>query len=802
MFKSGQVFFITLFLLFSIFHSIPGFGQATQTVRGRVVDAVSNSPLIGVTVRIRVDSARVLGSVTDIDGSFRIEQVPLGRQTVIVSYISYETQTLSNVMVTAGKEVILDITLQESVTELSEITVTADIHDDKTATNNELAIVSGRSFNTEDTRRYAGAIGDPSRMAANFAGVVGGNDARNDIVVRGNSPTGMLWQLEGLNIPNPNHFGTLVSTGGPVSMLNNNNIDKSDFITSAFPAQYGNATAGVFDIRLRQGNNEKTELMAQAGFNGFEIGAEGPFSKNSKASYLVNYRYSTLGLFKTLGFEFGTGTSVPLYQDLNFKVTLPSGKNGKFTIFGLGGSSEIDLLGSEADLDDNNNLYGSENVDSYPRYKTGIAGMSYERTISPKTFLRLVTGISHTDENLKNDSLSRNDQNVVMDKFLWNEASFTTTKYSASLMTRTKFNRRNTVTSGVTVDMMDVDLYQRDLFANVLKDTVRLDVADRTVLYQMHTTWKHRFNENLSLQTGVHAQYYDLNKQWAVEPRMALQFIPGDGSHVFSMGYGIFNQAQNITTSYVQTRHEDQTIMTNKDLGFTTSQHFVFTYDWNISEKTRLKAEAYYQSLKNVPVEQSSSSFSAINTGISFGPMNRDSLVNKGVGTNYGIELTLERFFNDGYYYLLTTSLFNSRYEGSEGIERNTAYNTRYVVNALAGKEWSLNGGKFVSVNLKATTIGGPYLTPLDYELSKARGRAAYKESEAYSVRQDAYFRIDLRLSFRQEFKRSTLEASLDLQNLTNTKNIFAQNYNPRTNSVITLYQQPFFPVPYVRFTF
>lgn len=802
MFKSGQVFFITLFLIFSIFHSIPGFGQATQTVRGRVVDAVSNSPLIGVTVRIRVDSARVLGSVTDIYGSFRIEQVPLGRQTVIVSYISYETQTLSNVMVTAGKEVILDITLQESVTELSEITVTADIHDDKTATNNELAIVSGRSFNTEDTRRYAGAIGDPSRMAANFAGVVGGNDARNDIVVRGNSPTGMLWQLEGLNIPNPNHFGTLVSTGGPVSMLNNNNIDKSDFITSAFPAQYGNATAGVFDIRLRQGNNEKTELMAQAGFNGFEIGAEGPFSKNSKASYLVNYRYSTLGLFKTLGFEFGTGTSVPLYQDLNFKVTLPSGKNGKFTIFGLGGSSEIDLLGSEADLDDNNNLYGSENVDSYPRYKTGIAGMSYERTISPKTFLRLVTGISHTDENLKNDSLSRNDQNVVMDKFLWNEASFTTTKYSASLMTRTKFNRRNTVTSGVTVDMMDVDLYQRDLFANVLKDTVRLDVADRTVLYQMHTTWKHRFNENLSLQTGVHAQYYDLNKQWAVEPRMALQFIPGDGSHVFSMGYGIFNQAQNITTSYVQTRHEDQTIMTNKDLGFTTSQHFVFTYDWNISEKTRLKAEAYYQSLKNVPVEQSSSSFSAINTGISFGPMNRDSLVNKGVGTNYGIELTLERFFNDGYYYLLTTSLFNSRYEGSEGIERNTAYNTRYVVNALAGKEWSLNGGKFVSVNLKATTIGGPYLTPLDYELSKARGRAAYKESEAYSVRQDAYFRIDLRLSFRQEFKRSTLEASLDLQNLTNTKNIFAQNYNPRTNSVITLYQQPFFPVPYVRFTF
>ena len=304
------------------------------------------------------------------------------------------------------------------------------------------------------------------------------------------------------------------------------------------------------------------------------------------------------------------------------------------------------MLGSEADLDDDNNLYGSENVDSYPRYKTGIAGVAYDRTLSDKTFLRVVAGISHTDETLKNDSLVRNDQQVVTTKYLWNEASFQTTKYSLSLTTRTKLNRRNTITSGVTIDMMDVNLYQRDIFANVAKDTVRLDVRDKNVLYQMHSTWKHRFNNHLSLQTGVHAQYYDLNKQWAVEPRMGLQYVPGNGSQVFGLGYGIYNQAQNVTTSYVQTKQGDHNILTNTDLGFTTSQHFVFTYDWNISEKTRLKAEAYYQSLKNVPVEQNPSSFSAINTGISFGPLNQDSLVNNGVGTNYGIELTLDLVFH------------------------------------------------------------------------------------------------------------------------------------------------------------
>ena len=612
----------------------------------------------------------------------------------------------------------------------------------------------------------------------------------------------MLWQLEGLNIPNPNHFGSLVSTGGPVSMLNNNTLDNSDFMTSAFPAQYGNATAGVFDIKLRQGNNEKTELMAQAGFNGFEIGAEGPFTKHSKSSYLVNYRYSTLGVFNALGIDFGTGSSVPLYQDLNFKIALPIGKKDKLSFFGIGGSSAIDLLGSEAELDDDNQLYGSENVDSYPRYKTGVVGAAYERTLSAKTFLRLVAGISHTDENLKNDSLVRNDQQAVVNKFRWNETAFKTTKYAANLMTRTKFNRRNSLTSGVTVDMMDIDLFQHDMFANVSSDTVRLDVKDKTVLYQMHTTWKHRFNEHWSWQSGLHAQYYDLNDLWAVEPRLGLQFIPGNGAHMFSLGYGIFNQTQNVTTSYVQTRQEDRSILTNKDLGFTTSNHFVFTYDWNISEKIRLKAEAYYQSLRNVPIEQNHSSFSALNSGIAFGPSHQDSLVNKGTGENYGIELTLERFFNDGYYYLLTTSLFNSRYEGSDAIERNTAYNTKYVLNILAGKEWSLKDGRFFSLNLKATTIGGPYLTPLDYELSQARGRAVYQESKAFSVKQRAYFRVDLRLSFRQEFKRSTLEASMDLQNLTDHKNIFAQSYNPRTNAVMTIYQQPFFPVPYVRFTF
>lgn len=788
--------------LIMFFYAVTAVAQSTQTVRGRVLDEVSQTPLIGVNVVVMSGPGTVLGSTTDENGEYRIEKVPVGRQTVKISYIGYEDQTIPNVMVTAGKEVVMNITLTEKVSQLSEVTVTADTKEDKTATNNDLAVVSARSFNVDDTKRYAGALGDPSRMAANFAGVVGGNDSRNDIVVRGNSPTGMLWQMEGLNIPNPNHFGALVATGGPVSILNNNNIDKSDFITSAFPAQYGNATAGVFDLKLRDGNNQKNEFLGQIGFNGFELGAEGPFGKNSKASYIINYRYSTLAVFQTLGIEFGTGSNTPLYQDLNFKVSLPAGKNGKISIFGLGGTSEIDLLGSEADLDSDTDLYGSENIDSYPRYQTGVAGISYEKSVSEKTFLKLTAGVSATSENFYADSLVRDEANEVVAKYLTSEADFTTQKYSLNFYTRTKLDTKNSLTSGFYIDAMSFDLFNRDAYANLGRDTVRLDVEENATLYQFYTTWRHRFTNRLSLNTGIHGQYYSLNEQIVAEPRVSLQYVI-NGSHALSVGYGLHHQVQNITTSFIQTKTQNGMVLTNKGLGFTASQHYVLTYDWNISGNTRLKAEAYYQRLNDVPVERKPTSFSALNTGASFAPMDQDSLVNTGTGTNYGLELTLERFYSRGFYYLLTTSLFDSRYEGSDGIERNTAFNTKFVFNALAGKEWRLgNNGRFFSLNLKLTTIGEKYLTPIDFAKSQEFGRTIYRNSAAYSERQSNYFRTDLRLAYRKEYAKSTLEVSLDLQNLTNNKNIFSQSYNPRTNSIATQYQQAFFPVPYMRFTF
>ncbi|NIJ54734.1 TonB-dependent receptor [Dyadobacter arcticus] len=774
--------------------------QVSQTVRGIIRDEVTQSPVIGASVLlIQEEGKNPQGAITDVNGEFQITGVPTGRQSFRISSVGYEENRLSNVIVTAGKEVIVSVMLTEMVSSLDEVVVTADRKSDKSKTNNELALVGGRSFNIDDTKRYAGALGDPSRMAANFAGVVSGNDSRNDIVVRGNSPAGMLWQLEGLNIPNPNHFGSLGSTGGPVSLLNNNTLDKSDFITSAFPSQYGNALSGVFDLRMRDGNNQKHEFLGQVGFNGFEAGAEGPLSKNSKASYLINYRYSTLGLFQALGINFGTGSAVPNYQDLNFKVSVPTGKKGKLSVFGILGQSDVEFLGNDVDTTDTN-LYGNENENTRVKYKTNILGLSYEYNLSPKTFAKLTLGTSNTDQDFSGDSISV----VTREAFASGQARFKTRKTSAVLNVRHKVNAKHSLYGGVTSDLLSFDLYNRDIFGGGRFDTVRVDVkGENTVLTQAYGQWKYRMTKNLQMTLGLHAQHFSLNDNFAIEPRFGLQYSFGNGQSV-SLGYGLNSQAQNIYTYFVQTKTESGLAYTNKDLDFTRSHHFSLGYENRLAENLLLKIEPYYQSLYDVPVERRISSFSTLNSGSTFANDDEDSLVNEGTGRNIGIELTLEKYFSQGYYFLVTTSLFDSKYKGSDGVERNTAFNSRYVVNVLAGKEVKVgrNRSSVLSASIKTSFVGGKYTSPLNLDASRRRGEAVYDENQAYSQKQGAYFRTDLRLAYRKEMRRSTLEVAVDLQNVSANKNIFQQTYNARTNSIATEYQQGFFPVPMVRFTF
>ncbi len=381
--------------------------EITQTIKGRVFDIENKMSLPGANI-IVVDSDPLIGTVTDVDGYFRLENVKVGRVSLRVSYIGYNVATLSNLNLLSGKEMILEIGLEEQVIQGEEIVFI--FKRDKTKPINKLTTISARTFSVEESDKYAGSLGDVARMASNYAGVQGTDESSNDIVIRGNSPNGLLWRLEGVDIPNPNHYGQFGATGGPISMLNNNVLSNSDFITGAFPAEYGNALSGVFDLKMRNGNYDKHEFLFQVGLNGFELGAEGPISRENRSSYMINYRYSMMAVMMMF-VDLGTGVGVPEYQDLTFKMNFPTKKWGTFNVFGLGGISDIEFLQSEQDsteMEDDNYNNSDWESDLVSGSRMGVVGFNHTYIINENTYTKLNLAYTYHESINGLDSLDAN----------------------------------------------------------------------------------------------------------------------------------------------------------------------------------------------------------------------------------------------------------------------------------------------------------------------------------------------------------------------------------------------------------
>jgi hypothetical protein len=772
------------FKAFSLFFFLTIFSVAqTQTIRGRVLDKDSKYQLVGANI-ILVGSDPLIGAVSDEKGEFKLLNVPIGRQALKITYLGYAEAYLPNIIVNTGKETILTIEMIEQVYTSEEVIISAKKA--KSEVNNEMATVSARSFDIEETSRYAGSLNDPARMATNFAGVSGSNDARNDIIIRGNSPLGLLWRLEGVDIPNPNHFANAGSTGGPISILNNNVLDRSDFMTGAFPANYGNALSGVFDLQMRPGNNEKREYMGQFGFNGFEMGAEGPLSKKNKGSYICNYRYANLSIFKELGINLGAGDAVPVYQDISFKIDLPTNKKGRFTLWGIGGNSYIQLKSGDSKEED---MFTQNGFDTYYTTKMGVIGASHLYYFNEKTYGKLNFAITGSDIKISQDSVSFLDNS----RTAFFGSTYAQTKMTVNYQLVKKINAKNTWQSGFFIDRYyfnNADSLKTGSFYRKI-----IDFSGELYLMQAFTQWQYRFTDKLQLITGLHFQQLTNNATYALEPRIGLNW-DFSKRQSFSLGTGLHSQMQPAFLYFYQTRLADGSyIKTNEKLGFTRSFHVVGGYQNRVTENFRIKSEVYYQNLDKVPVEINPTYFSMLNAGAGFGIDRRDSLENKGLGYNYGLELTLERFFSKGFYFLFTTSLFESKYQGSDKIWRNTAFNGNYVFNALVGKEINLSKKVVFALDYRVTYAGGRRYVPIDLEASRLENEAVFIGERAFENKLKDYFRTDIKASIRLNSKKITQEWILSVQNFTNTKNVFQQVYVPLRGDLVTQYQLGIFPV-------
>jgi hypothetical protein len=753
----------------------------TQNIRGVVTDKLSQTPLTGVIVQI---ASIQKSSSSDANGNFTLSNIPPDRYDISATFLGYKTITIPNVVVTSGKEVIIDIAMEESYKQIGEVLVKAN---NKEGTVNKLATVSARTFSMEEVNRYAGGRSDPARLAANFAGVSAPDDSRNDIVIRGNSPVGVLWRIDGMNVTNPNHFASVGTTGGAVSALNTNLLKNSDFFTSAFPAEYGNATAGVFDLGFRNGNNKKSETTLQMGvITGLEATTEGPFSKKSDASYLIGYRYALAGVAQTLGVDIGT-TATPSYQDLSFKINSGKSKFGKFSLFGILATSTIEIAGGSS-----NTLYGNGNQVDFAS-KIGIVGLNHIKQINAKSYISTTAGLNYSSTDQTGYSYDR----PTSTSFIKEVNNVAKTSYNFSTSYNSKINARLFFKAGIQDEIIGLDLFYKS--KNMILDSYQQiwDYNSSTNFAQAFAHFKYNLTEKLNLNAGVHAQQFFLNNSTAIEPRLGLTYLVTNKSS-FNFGYGLHSQMQPINVYFLQsTDANGTTVYNNKNLDFTKSHHVVLGYNIQPFNDWRIKSEVYYQSIYNVPVTSFSSSYSMLNTGSTFKTDLQDSLVNSGTGENYGMELTLEKFFSKGYYGLFTSSIYSSKYVGSDGIERNSAFNGKYVFNILAGKEWKVGAQKRnkFSADIKFTNAGGRAYTPIDLTASNATGREQLS-TDAYSSYYDNYYRLDVKVGFVLNSSKRKLSQSfsLDLQNVTDHDNVFSMSYDNRRQSLNTTYQLGFFP--------
>ncbi|HEY3405216.1 MAG TPA: TonB-dependent receptor [Ohtaekwangia sp.] len=741
----------------------------TQTVRGTIVDQDSQTPLIGATI-IVVGSNPLIGSVTDVDGHFRLTSVPVGRVTLKVTFMGYEDQVIPNLLVQSAKEEIVNISLAESVSTLNEVVISGDLPRGEAL--NEMAMISAHTFSVEETSRFAGSFDDPARMVVGFAGVNGDAEGNNDIIVRGNSPKGILWRLEGIAIPNPNHFAGEGSTGGPINALSSKMLSNSDFFTGAFAPEYGDATSGVFDMRLKGGNNEQREYTAAISTLGIDMTVEGPFQTGGRSSYIANYRYSALDLLDKAGVvDFG---GVPRYQDLSFKLQFPINPQHHLVLFGLGGMSGIDT--EDKDEEDDDIIIGKFNG----RNKMGVIGLSHTWQMNDDMYLKSSLAASGTDNVYQYAIPDDAGQFYFIEK-----GSITKSSLIAATTFNYKLSARHKVESGLIFTRLNYDMTSNEWDFDVDQMLNELSEKGHTNTLQAFASWKYRVNDKLTLVNGLHYIQLALNNNFSVEPRLALRWQSSERQS-FNIGAGLHSKVEGVSTYEAKHWADDGTYtQPNQDLQLTKAAHFVLGYDNRIGEHAHLKIETYYQHLYDVPVENSyTSSFSLLNESDGYSAR---ELVNDGTGRNYGAEFTMERYLHNGLYYMGTLSLFRSLYTAKDGIERKSTFDNNYVANFIGGKEFKVGNpakNKVLFVNTKLVLIGGKRYSPIDLDASIEKGTEVTDEQNPFSVKGDDIFRTDFSIGLRRNRKRTMTELKFDVQNILNNQTVLGEEYIHATKSI------------------
>ncbi len=741
-----------------------------QTVRGKVYDNLTQEALPFSTILI-LNTDPVIGTMADLEGNFEFKNIAPGRLNIRVDMIGYESYIVSEIMVSSGKEVVLNIGLQQSSTELEELVVKVS----KETPLNSMSLVSARQFTVEETQRYAGGLDDPARLVASFAGVASPSISSSGISVRGNNPSGLLWKIEGVEVPNPNHFADLtIAGGGMLTAISSQMMGNSDFFTGAFPAEYGNASSGVFDIKLNTGNSAKRQYTFQAGILGVDFATQGPFVAGKNATYTMNYRYSTMALLAPV---LPSDAGVLKYQDLSFKTNFPTKKAGTFSLWGIGTLDGVDMKAIER-------IYWETDTDrdnSETDLNMFASGLSHKISLNSSTFLSTTisatgNGVSFNEQRL-NYSMQSNPQSKAENQLY---------RFAFQSAVSKRFGNNHSNKTGFNYQYLgyNMDIQQSLSEGNPLVQMVNQD--GNSGLLQVYSQSKINLKPRLKLNLGINAQYFLLNNNFSVEPRAGIKYDMNN-NHSIAFAYGLHSRIEQLPVYFIEVAGSQP----NKNLKFMKSAHYVFSYSTKLNDNMRFTVEPYFQKLNNIPVSPDSY-ISIINNDNAL--FFHEILCSEGKGRNIGIDLSLERYLNKGFYYLLTGSLFDSKYTAKDGIERNTRYNRNLIFNIAAGKEWIVgrNKNKILGINARYNYLGGNRIEPVNTTLSLQNKKVIYGETNgnlAFEEKFDANPVFSFTISYRKNKAKYSSVWFMQVLNANKSKEFSGNSYNFSNSEIDTNYE-------------
>lgn len=762
--KNMKFFFLSYIVFF-----INSLSFATDLGKGKIVGEVidrnSKQPIIGAVIEIV--NAKIF-TASDENGIFVVQNLNPKTYNLKISAPYYQTIYRTDVNVSGTQSIKIVIELILSSYETEEIVVSsersfANAHDLKTSTN---------FLSAEEIRRSPGAAEDLNRMIQSLPGVTTATDSRNDLIVRGGSPFENFIMVDGIEVPNINHFGTQAASGGPIGMINVDFLNDVTFSAGGFAAKYGDRLSSIMDIQYRNGDKYNFNGKLDLGIAGAGIILEGPIQKG-KSSYLFSARKSYLDLILS-----ATGlTAVPNYSNFNLKATYDLSSKHKLSLIGLAGIDKINFKGSN---DDDDPFISRTDFSGWQ----AAGGIVHKWLIDNKTYIQ--TSISN----------NRYYRNVLQDSL--DKKKFKNESLDAEYTLRSDLSHRFSVSDLLEIGTAfkfirnDNSIFiaeQRNFYGTLVPELNYSSIAESFKLGTYIQYSKNLFHK-LDITFGLRHDYFDyLKNKNTISPRLSAGYSLNENLKL-NAAYGIYYQNPPLLwlVSYNQ----------NKNLKPMKTNQYVIGFEYYPQQDIKVTLEYFYKDYSDYPNSILNRQVTYANAGTEYATLGLEPLVSASKGRATGIEFFIQKKFLNNYYGMLNYSYSNIKFTSLDGIERSSSFDYGNVLTVVFGYKFADN----FEVSAKYRFMGGRPFTPLNEIASQLVNQTVYDFERYNALRHKNYQRFDLRVDYRTELFGWTLITFIDFQNITNVANIDQIIWNEKKQKVDYVYQWRFLPTGGIKIEF